>query len=141
MEELFIDVNVFMYAAGKPHEYKNPCEKIVDAIEKGKIRAAVDTEIIQEVLYRYHFLGLSEFGYELSWHIIALKPRILPVDEDTIKLALYYYKKYLQKGIKPRDALHIASMVQNNLARIISTDLHFEEVKEITRIDPARFSF
>ena len=40
----FIDTNVVMYAAGKEHFYKLPCLKILNDIESGRIRAAVNTE-------------------------------------------------------------------------------------------------
>ena len=45
-EPIFLDANIFMYAAGKPHAYKQPCQKILQAVEtirdivSGKLAAA-----------------------------------------------------------------------------------------------------
>lgn len=51
----FVDVNIFMYAAGTPHPYKTPCIHILSDIERGILAAVVNTEIFQELLYRYRF--------------------------------------------------------------------------------------
>jgi predicted nucleic acid-binding protein len=52
-EITFLDVNVFMYSAGAPHPYKDPCVRILSDVETGVLAAAVNTEIFQELLYRY----------------------------------------------------------------------------------------
>ena len=44
---IFIDVNVFMYAAGAPHSYKAPCVIILSDIEIGALAAAINTEAQQ----------------------------------------------------------------------------------------------
>ena len=50
---LFLDVNIPMYAAGQPHEYKIPCTWIMEEIVEGHLNVVADAEIIQEVLYRF----------------------------------------------------------------------------------------
>ena len=52
----FLDANVFMYAAGAPHAYKEPCVHILADAETDKLNATVDTEIFQELLYRYSLI-------------------------------------------------------------------------------------
>ncbi|MFQ5614177.1 MAG: hypothetical protein ACE5H9_18805 [Anaerolineae bacterium] len=53
MAELtFLDANIFMYAAGAPHNYKEPCVRILADVEMGALAAAVNTEVFQELLYR-----------------------------------------------------------------------------------------
>ena len=37
-EKHFLDVNVFMYAAGAPHPYKEPCVRILADLETGILR-------------------------------------------------------------------------------------------------------
>ncbi|MDQ7052652.1 MAG: hypothetical protein Q9P14_07110 [candidate division KSB1 bacterium] len=44
-----IDTNVFMYAAGKPHLYKQACLSILQQIKFKAIDASIDTEILQEI--------------------------------------------------------------------------------------------
>jgi len=52
-ETYFLDSNIFMYAAGKDHVYKNPCLTILNGIEAHKLSAVINSEILQELLYRY----------------------------------------------------------------------------------------
>jgi len=51
----FIDANVIMYTVGKEHKYKRPCSLLVERIAKENITVASDTEVLQEILYRYWF--------------------------------------------------------------------------------------
>jgi predicted nucleic acid-binding protein len=48
-----VDTNVPMYAAGKSHHLKEPCQRVILAIAKGELNAVTDTEVFQEILYRY----------------------------------------------------------------------------------------
>ncbi|MFQ6073324.1 MAG: type II toxin-antitoxin system VapC family toxin [Methanosarcinales archaeon] len=139
MSKYFMDVNIPMYSAGKPHKYKEPCSNILNYIRMGFLDIAIDTEIIQEILYRYHNIGLAKKGIELSGYLLALKLTILPVTHEDIILALKCYEKYYTKGVKPRDTIHVAVMINNNINTIISTDKHFDLIENIERIDPIEF--
>lgn len=139
ISKYFMDVNIPMYAAGKMHEYKDPCLKILDDIENGIIDVVIDTEIIQEIMYRYHNIGLSEKGIELAGYILDLELTVLPITYSDIILALKCYKQYHKHGIKPRDTIHASVMKNNNLKHILSTDRHFDLIKNIIRIDPKAY--
>jgi len=108
--ELFLDVNVIMYAAGESSEYKESCVNVLHKVQRGDLKVAIDTEVLQELLYRHHSLRLREEG---------------------VKLALYTPR------LKPRDALHLAVMLNNDIKKVITVDQHFEKViREVERIDP-----
>jgi hypothetical protein len=136
---LFVDSNVFMYAAGKSHEYKEACLTLLRDVEEKRLKIAIDSEIIQEILYRYHNIKCGEQGLELSWMLLDLKQRVLSVTKEDIEMALFYYKKY-GETIEPRDAIHTAVMVNNNISTIISADKHFDTIKEVKRIDPLTYN-
>ena len=51
MNENFIDTNIFMYAAAKPNEFKDPCLDILSRVQSGELNAAIDTEVFQGILY------------------------------------------------------------------------------------------
>src|SRR5437879_3110109 len=48
-----IDANVFFYAAGSPHPYRDASTETMRRIQRGEIEAAISTEILQEVLHYY----------------------------------------------------------------------------------------
>ncbi|MCP4360025.1 MAG: hypothetical protein GY796_18630 [Chloroflexi bacterium] len=39
---IFVDVNVFMYVAGKPHKYKEACVWLLTEIGNGRLPATID---------------------------------------------------------------------------------------------------
>jgi predicted nucleic acid-binding protein len=55
---VFIDASIFMYARGKEHPLKAPCSQIILAIAKDGVLGnygspVINTEVLQEILYRY----------------------------------------------------------------------------------------
>ena len=136
MTEYFLDTNIFMYAAGKPHKYKQPCIEILSKTASGEINAIVDTEVFQEIIYRYHHINLADKGTDLAWSIMDIGIDILPVTKKDIEVSLYYYQKYGESGITPRDMIHVATMLNNDTSKIISVDKHFDVIDEVERVDP-----
>ncbi len=133
---LFLDANIFMYAAGKSHSYKNPCLHILKDVETRALAAAVDTEILQELLYRYTHIGLADKGIQLCNDILRYPLKILPVMEADMRLAIDLFDQHRNKGVKPRDSIHVAIMKNNGITKIISADKDFDNFGFLTRIDP-----
>lgn len=138
-EAIFIDVNVFMYAAGKPHPYKDPCVQILADVENGLLSAVVNTEIFQELLYRYYHIKLAEKGVELCRQILQLPVKILPINEEDIRLAIDLFESHQNKDLKPRDGIHAVTMKSNDIHKIISADKDFDSIDFIQRIDPLNY--
>lgn len=133
---LFLDANIFMYAAGKSHSYKNPCLHILKDVETQALASAVDTEILQELLYRYTHIGLADKGIQLCNDILRYPLKILPVMEADMRLAIDLFDQHRNKGVKPRDSIHAAIMKNNGITKIISADKDFDNFDFLTRIDP-----
>jgi len=62
---VFLDTNVFMYAADAPHPYTLPCVRILADVETGTLVAASNSEVLEEILYRYHRIGDADTGIRL----------------------------------------------------------------------------
>ena len=139
VESIFLDSNVFMYAAGKPHPYKEPCLSILRDVEGKTLRAAINTEILQELLYRYSHIGLADKGIELCRQILEYPLTILPVSETGMRNAVDLFESHQGLGIRPRDAVHAATMRENELRVIASADKHFDAFEGLERLDPADY--
>ena len=137
MNENFIDTNIFMYAAAKPNEFKDPCLDILSRVQSGELNAAIDTEVFQGILYRYHHINLPDKGADLAWSMMDLGLNVLPVTKKDIEISLYFYQQYQNKGVSPRDIIHAVTMVQNGLETIVSVDKHFDIIKEVQQIAPS----
>ena len=130
----FIDTNVIMYTVGRKHKYKDPCSLLIQKIAKENITVASDTEVLQEILYRYWLIREFERAEETYSDFRKLVSLMFPITTDDVDLALELLQGY--RNIQPRDAIHAAVMLNNGLTTIYSTDSHFDEIKGIKRIDP-----
>lgn len=133
-ESIFLDANIFMYAAGKPHAFKQPCQQILQAVEAKQLAAATNIEVMQELLYRYHHIKLLDKGLLLCRYILDYPLTILPVTPADISLVLSQ-----TKALPPRDAIHAATMQNNNITQILSADKHFDRIEGVQRLDPLTF--
>jgi uncharacterized protein len=136
---VFIDVNVFMYAAGASHPFKVPCVRILSDIETGVLVAVINTEILQELLYRYIHIKLADKGIQLCRDVLKYPLTVLPVVENDIRLAIDLFQTHQVTGIKPRDAIHAATMQNNGITRLISADADFDRLSSVIRVDPLAY--
>ena len=130
----FLDTCVPIYAAGAAHAYKEPCQRVLQAVAQGDLEAITDTEVIQEIAYRYHAIGRPE-GLALAEDFLALMQDVRPVTRVEISRSLELQRVY--PSLSPRDAIHVAVMLEAGIEKILSADRHFDGVKGIERMDPA----
>lgn len=135
----FVDVNIPMYAAGKQHPYKDACVWVMTEIANGRLQAAIDTEIIQEVLYRYGAIQQWQIGVQMAQSLLDLMPLLLPVTVDDMKTAVSLFAQHAPQGVKARDLVHTAVMQNHQITHIISTDKHFDQIDTVVRVDPNDF--
>ena len=102
----FLDTNIFMYAAGASHPYKEPCVRILSLVETGELVAAINTEVLQELLYRYSHISLPDKGVQLCRMILKYPLLIWPVTETDIRLAIDLFHAHYARGLKVHDAIH-----------------------------------
>lgn len=133
-QTFFLDVNIPMYAAGADHPCKSACVWVMQEIARGRLSAAVDTEIIQEILHRFGAIRQWDVGSTMAENLLDLVPTVYPVYKGDLRKAIELFRKYGPLGITARDALHVAVMLNNGLTHILSTDTHFDLVVGITRI-------
>jgi hypothetical protein len=140
-ELFFIDTNIVMYAAGKEHQHKNPCASIILGIASGSFQndfgiPITDTEVFQEILYRYALLGRWKRGISLSKDFLALGLKVLTISSNEVVKMIELAEVYQDKGVAPRDLVHVAVMINHGIRNIISVDSHFDLIAEVVRIDP-----
>jgi predicted nucleic acid-binding protein len=135
----FLDANIFMYAAGTAHSYKDPCVRILAEVEAGHLLAVINTEIVQEILYRYAHIGLADKGLQLSREVLRYPIEVLSVNVADIRLAIEFLELDLSSGVQTRDAIHVATMKRHKIDQILSTDRHFDLLDIVKRHDPLDF--
>ena len=125
-----------MYAAGREHPYREACAWVMTQVAERRLNVVIDTEIIQEILYRYGGLKLWEAATTLATSLLDLVPVVYPVSLGDARLAVRLFQRYAPQGVQARDLVHVAVMRNHGLTRIISTDQHFDQIAGIVRVDP-----
>ena len=133
----FLDANVLMYAAGGPHSLRESCRAALQAAIDHRVSLVTDSEVLQEILHRYFGLQKPEIAREVYGAATQLCDEVLPVSERTTARARELLLQY--RNITARDAIHIATMEEGGLRRLLSTDSDFDTVDEVQRVDPADF--
>lgn len=103
-------------------------------MKKGQRIAVTNTEVLQEILHRYFSLNKTAVGEIAHQAFTRLCRTILPVTIRDTDLALELLKAH--PHITTRDAVHAATMLNNGIRQIISTDTHFDQISNNSRIDP-----
>lgn len=131
---LFLDTNIFLYSAGRPHPERDASVRILERVAEGSLEATTSTEVIQEILYVLIRRGQRQEGLSLAAKITALFPGLLPITRDDISAAVDLLRKY--PALPVRDAIHAASMIQSGVKTIVSVDSDFDLISEIRRLEP-----
>jgi predicted nucleic acid-binding protein len=100
------------------------------------LTTAIDTEMIQEILYRYGSLKRWDIAVKMADSLFDLIPIVFPVIPEDARLAVRLLSHYAPLGIPARDLIHVAVMQSNQISHLISTDEHFDRIEGITRHDP-----
>jgi len=134
---LYIDSNVFLY----PVLYDS--EAIVEArkskefllkIAQGGVEACTATVTWDEVVWVIRKIFGFDPSMEVGKKFLSFPNlRLLGVKNGTICTAQELMEKY---KIKPRDAIHAATALENKVTEIVSYDKDFDEINGINRTEP-----
>jgi hypothetical protein len=133
---IFIDANVFMYAAGKPHPYKAACVSLLEQVAKaGSLHDyCTNTEVLQEILHRYRAIKVPELGFKVFDLVLNLGLTIYPVELSDLAIALKLLVSHPK--LSTRDAVHLGVAIRRDVSMIVSYDQDFSHYTEIERREP-----
>ena len=131
---VFLDANIFIYAAGQPHPHKEPSLQCLRSLSQQGMEGITDAEVLQELLYRFWHLKRLTDGVALVEQAVRLVPTVLPVGKPDALLAATLLKQH--NSIEPRDAIHAAVMLNHGLTTIFSYDQHFDRISGLNRVEP-----
>jgi predicted nucleic acid-binding protein len=127
---LYLDANVFIYAAINTEEIGEKARALLQKIQQGDQQAATSVLTFDEVFWSIK-KRKPELASETSYALLNF-PNIAIIPADR-KLALSALKIINEYNLAPRDALHTATAIAVKADCIVSTDPHFDKIKELTR--------
>ncbi len=134
---VFLDANVPIYAAGRPHPLKEPCAQVLLLVAEQPYAFVTDAEVLQELLHRYLALRIWPQGREVFRRFSELmQERVEAVQAADVERAAGLADTYPELG--GRDLLHAAVMQRLGVRRIISADAGFDRLAEVERLEPAQ---
>lgn len=134
---VLIDANVFMYSAGAPHPNKEPSTAFLDKAARGEIDAAVDAEVLQEILHRYRAIGRWLQGRHVYDSTRRIIPVVIPITEQVTDSARYLMD--VHENLSARDALHAAVYHSEAAGSWCSFDRDFDLVPGLVRKEPGSY--
>ncbi len=132
-KSFYIDANVFIFAYCNDELLGTKCREIINLIVNNKIKAFTSVLTFDEFFYQVKKIK----GYEsaLSSAELFLNLRNLNFVDVNINMINYSYSLLKIYSLNPRDAIHLACALSENVSNIISNDKDFDKIKEIKRLD------
>lgn len=128
---LYLDSNVFVYAAINQGRTGDRARLLLREVQQGKMHVASSTLTFDELVWAVKRYRSFEDALVVGKAFLNMSGlRLVNVDGDMLGLALDIMEKY---RMDPRDSIHAASAISENAEFIISTDEHFDMVKETRR--------
>ena len=132
----FIDANVPIYAAGREHPYREPCIRVLAAVNDNPAAFFTDAEVFQEIMHHYLRTERWEAGQVVVESFAAMMyGRVSSVAIDDVLAAGQLARTH--RGLSTRDLLHLAVMHRLGVTCIVTADADFDKVPGIIRMDPA----
>ena len=131
---ILLDANIFMYAGGAPHPNKGPSVALLERVARGEVDAAVNAEVLQEILHCYRAIQRWEDGRRVYDHARQVVPQVVPITEAIVDRARALLDTY--PTFMARDALHAAVYELVEAEAWCSYDRDFDVLPWLIRHEP-----
>jgi len=133
---VFVDANIPIYAAGRPHPLKEPAARILALAADAPEAFVTDVEVVQELMHRYLALRVWDAGrLVVAQFLVLMDGRIEPVLVEDISEAARLADGRTE--VPARDLLHASVMMRIGAHRIVTADTDFDRFPDFERLSPA----
>ena len=153
-EKLFVDTNAFVYYLTND---KDRITKVQDLLESGEYEIFTNILAVNEIIYKLLWISASEklktnkkfvllnfiktdaelrnevYSKFIDFYMyLKTRCKILDLKEDEIMMSCQISNNY---GLLPTDASIVATMIKNNIKKILTDDSDFKKIKSIEVIE------
>ena len=130
---IVVDTTVLVYVLGDLHEFRDPCRRLVKAIERDEVVATTTVEAIQEFAHVRSKRRTREDAVRLSEAYVAMLSPLLVVEEADLRNGLSLFREHRELG--SFDAV-LAAAAQSIEAPLVSADSAFSVVDNLHHVVP-----
>lgn len=133
---MYIDSNIFIFAATDSGKKGKDCRKIIDSIDREEIICSASYLVIDEVMWILKKKFNKKFSIKLIKRILSLPIKWIDINRPVIVKMIEMLEN---TKLDPRDAIHISSMKENGVSTIISEDKDFDKISSIKKLNSSKF--
>ena len=123
-----------MYVVGADEELKAAALTAVESLIRAGESLVTDAEVLQEILHRYASIDRREAILPAFEALYSVVDEVFPIDRQTADVARAILESL--QNFSARDAIHVASMSQHGVTRILTFDTGFDRAPGIHRTGP-----
>jgi predicted nucleic acid-binding protein len=119
----------------KSAKHHRECLNIINRAAKGEINAATSLETLEETFFILSKLTSTSTALRVVHDYL----RIANINKIEMTLAIFEYALEIMEITpikRPKDAINVATMLINNISKIISEDQEYDKVGLIQRVHP-----
>jgi len=132
MIKKYLDTTAFTYAILYDDEKADRCKDLMKKVAKGFVLGFTSVITWDEVVYTVKKTLGKEIALEEGKKFLNFPNlRSIKLDKNILQRAQELIQEY---SLDPRDAIHVATAILNDIKEIISDDSDFDSVEEIKRI-------
>jgi predicted nucleic acid-binding protein len=128
---IFIDANIPMYLVGAAHPHKQDAARLLEQAAAAGQCLVTDVAVLQEILHRYTAIDRRGAIQDAFDAMSAVLDEVFPIDLAAVDHARSLVLSYGR--LSARDAIHVATMQQHGVTRIMSFDAGFDQIPGLVR--------
>jgi len=131
---IYLDSNVFIYAALNADNIGSKTRQLLTRVEEGDEAAASSALTFDELVWIVSKHRRKEDAWAAGQAFIDLRNlKIIDIGPTVLASALEIMRKH---DLAPRDGIHAASALTQDIETIVSSDEHFDKIEGLRRRFP-----
>ncbi len=135
MRRCLVDTAVFIYADGRSHPYRKPCQELVRRVAERVLEIEASVDLLHEYVSVQLRSGRDRGEVVERARRIGALCRLHDVERRDIARMLDLLGRPTR--LDPRDAVFAATALNRGIDAIVASDRAFDAVPGLERIDPA----
>ena len=131
----FLDSTTLIHAIDKGAEYHKECLNAISKAAKGEIHAATSLETLEETLFILSKLTSPPTALRVTHDYL----KMTKIKKYEMKLTIFEHALEIMEITplkRPKDAINVATMLEQDIPKIVSEDKEYDKVSLIQRVHP-----